>query len=218
MNSEQYEERKKLALHKLEEYVADMLNYEKIVSDKFFGKLQASSNNSNNGKDVGVGGTEILSSDIKAMDEVLRRFDGVAAGGEVARESARSGKGGAAATGDLVSVGVNTKERQASDESFFKEDDELSKKGKTRARASKRRDYSLNISVGRSLASRVIKHRQDFLRHRELGEAALLNSGYSQWQVIEIIADDIVDGIVGAVGGEIERTIQKSAEGIINRL
>ena len=210
MKPEVFAEREKIAQQKLEAYVTDMQLHEIMLKEKFFGKGAAGAGAEADKGEREVkeeGGKRILSEDIQAMADVLERYDDRRAAEELGKLEKKTmvdagvatyGAGGDAEGGDGDGDGA----------SFFKAAaaEEISK------------DTFLDIDVDEGLVSRISRYRAEFNRHREVSEAALLNSGYSQWQVVEIIADDIVDTIVKNVCDEVEKMMQRNAEAILRQV
>jgi hypothetical protein len=62
----------------------------------------------------------------------------------------------------------------------------------------------LQLRTSGTLAARLSLYRSQFDRHKEVSEAALLHSGYSQARVVEVIGEDVVGKIVEGVVREVD--------------
>ncbi|GMI15765.1 hypothetical protein TrLO_g10287 [Triparma laevis f. longispina] len=208
---QQYDERRSLALQKLERYLSDMLVHEKMVEAKIFereggevGGGGVGGVKKNEGEVTAVGG-RFMADDIVQMEEVLKRYDADAKQspgrkGEILFEDP---------TTNAVEVEVNSV--QANNNNLSQQQQRVDSK-----EVSERID--LNIDCDKSMIERINRYRRDFARHREVGEASLLNSGYQQWQVIEVISDDLVKRLVDKVAKEVDDTMRSQAEKIVNKL
>lgn len=146
-----------------------------------------------------------MAEDIVQMEEVLKRYDADAKQspgrkGEILFEDP---------TTNAVEVEVNSV--QANNNNLSQQQQRVDSK-----KVSERID--LNIDCDKSMIERINRYRRDFARHREVGEASLLNSGYQQWQVIEVISDDLVKRLVDKVAKEVDDTMRSQAEKIVNKL
>ncbi|GMH59079.1 hypothetical protein TL16_g02753 [Triparma laevis f. inornata] len=158
----------------------------------------------NEGEVTAVGG-RFMADDIVQMEEVLKRYDADAKQspgrkGEILFEDP---------TTNAVEVEVNSV--QANNNNLSQQQQRVDSK-----EVSERID--LNIDCDKSMIERINRYRRDFARHREVGEASLLNSGYQQWQVIEVISDDLVKRLVDKVAKEVDDTMRSQAEKIVNKL
>jgi hypothetical protein len=140
----------------------------------------------------------LMSGDVDAMREVLERYDET------------RGK---------------TENTNRDDNSFFGKDDVMDASSSAdeeeveeEAEAKKNVFTPLDISTPASLHARLALYATQYQHHREISEAALLHSGYTQCDVVEIISDDIVDKIVSDVVAEVDETLVKQSEQIIRGL
>ena len=149
------------------------------------------------GKVAGVvkGGT-LMSEDIEAMREVLERFD-------------REGRM------------VEKENRGGSDEaSYFEEEEEEEEEDvAVETLVAKKAGFTpLDVSTSNSLQTRLALYQTQYQHHREISEATLLHSGYTQCEVIEVIGSDVVDRIVGDVVAEVERGLEMQTEKLVRGL
>jgi len=77
---------------------------------------------------------------------------------------------------------------------------------------------AINIDLPKDVIHRLRRQRAAFNRHREITEAALLNSGMRQYQIIELLADDIAVGLVKNIVDELEKGVEGEAERILEIL
>ncbi|GMI13260.1 hypothetical protein TrVE_jg12577 [Triparma verrucosa] len=207
---QQYDERRSLALQKLERYLSDMLVHEKMVETKMF-EWEGREPLKKAGVDADGKNGRFMADDILQMEEVLKRYDA-----DTKQSPTR--------TGEILFEPVKEKEKEKEGDGGGDRDStgaEGTPIDQPRRRADEKdtsERIDLNIDCDKSMVERINRYRRDFARHREVGEASLLNSGYQQWQVVEVISDDLVKKLVDAVAKEVDDTMRKQAETIVNKL
>lgn len=78
-------------------------------------------------------------------------------------------------------------------------------------------DVVLDAPVAADATQRIFAYRDAVVRSRRLNEAALQDTGLSQTQIIDIIADELVDSLLDATAREVDAVLAESADTILAR-
>lgn len=78
-------------------------------------------------------------------------------------------------------------------------------------------DVHLDAPLPVAAAQRILAYRDAVVRSRRLNEAALQDTGLSQTQIIDIIADELVDTLLDATAREVDAVLAESADTILSR-
>ena len=76
----------------------------------------------------------------------------------------------------------------------------------------------MNIDVGKDFTQHINKHANSFKRQREIAEASLLSSGMQQYQIVELLAENLAEMMLSEIQEEVEGMVGKDAERLFGRL
>ena len=74
--------------------------------------------------------------------------------------------------------------------------------------------YALSLPLSLDVAGAQAATR----RRRELAEAELFDTGLSQAQIVEVLADELLDGVVAEAAAELETILAECSETILHKV